>query len=268
MYDFFDMVTLSAVTDEVVESLDDRHINATLDFAHYVLSIDTPHAATSHCNLYTEENAVIRFAQWFLSSSRESGIDNAVEALSHHCAEFDDADTPLLTPDSAESVFQMVNALFPYSEIVTGSQPIDLMIIESQHEYRNGESTALFSDEGMKGCICIYQLQNHCNSTPEHVLLHELGHLLHMKVTGTLTEVPLSFKEYLCRLGTDCSRLSDKQLREIFADTFMLAVISQTDRFGDPLPQISIAAKQMCFRYIAQLAKKCQDTSCDNSPAH
>ena len=31
MYDFFDMVTLSAVTDEVVESLNDGRINAALD---------------------------------------------------------------------------------------------------------------------------------------------------------------------------------------------------------------------------------------------
>lgn len=253
MYDFFDMVTLSAVTDEVVEALDDEHVNAALDFAHHVLSIDTPHAVTSHYNLYTEENAVIRFAQWFLSSSQESGLDNAVEELSHHCAEFDYTDTPLLTPDSAESVFQMVNALFPYSEIVTGSQLIDLMIIESQHEYRNGESTALFSDEGMKGCICIYQLQNHCNSTPEHVLLHELGHLLHMKVTGTLTEVPLSFKEYLARLGTDCSGLSDEQLREVFADTFVLAFFSINSMLIDPYPNISHNAKHLCFNYIQSL---------------
>lgn len=250
MNDFFDMVSLSAATQEAVDALEQGQEDASLNFAKHVLPIDAPHTETALFNLYTEENAVIRFAQWILSSSQESGIDHAVEALSHHCAEFDYADTPLLTPDSAASVFQAVNALFPYAETVIGKHPIDLLIIDAQHEYRNGESTAVFSDDRMHGCVCIYQLQNDCTSAPEHILLHELGHLLHMNVTGTLTDVPASFIEYLCRLGTDCSRLSAGQLQEVFADTFMLAVLSHHPEWGIPIPGISTAALHVCYEYI------------------
>lgn len=253
MYDFFDMATLAATTDEVIDALDAGQTCAALDFANHVFSIDIPHTVTSHYNLYTDENAVIRFAQWFLRGAGESGIDHAVEALSRHCAEFDDTDTPLLTPDSAAAVFRAVNSLFPFAETVIGSHPIDLLIIDAQHKCRNGESTAVFSDDGMRSCICIYRLQDECPSAPEHILLHELGHLLHMNVTGTVTEVPSSFREYLSRLGTDCSRFSDKQLREVFADSFMLAVLRKHPKWSIPVPGISQEVLNICYQYIATL---------------
>lgn len=253
MNDFFDMVSLSAATQEAVDALEQGQEDAALNFAKHVPSIDAPHTENAPFNLYTEENAVIRFAQWILSSSQESGIDHAVEILSRHCEEFDYADTPLLTPDSAASVFQAVNALFPYAETVIGKHPIDLLIIDAQHEYRNGESTAVFSDDGMHGCVCIYQLQNDCTSAPEHILLHELGHLLHMKVAGNPTEVPASFKEYLCRIGTDYRRLSGEQLREVFADTFKLAVLSHHPEWGIPVPGIPKTTLDICYQYIATI---------------
>jgi len=85
--------------------------------------------------------------------------------------------------------------------------------------------------------------------------VHELGHLLHMRATGTITDIPACFIDYLSQLGTDCSELTTAQLQEFFADTFMLAVISQTSAASDPLPQIAAEVKQKCFQYIDQLLR-------------
>ena len=76
-----------------------------------------------------------------------------------------------------------------------------------------------------------------------------------MQATGTITAVPASLIEYLSQLGTDCSELTTEQLQEVFADTFMLAVISQTSAASDPLPQIAAEVKQKCFQYIGQLLR-------------
>lgn len=162
----------------------------------------------------------------------------------------------MLTKEAAKEVMQMACSLFPYAEKVCGENPVDILLIEAQHESRNGESTALFTPKGMQGSICIYQLQDDCTATPEHILLHELGHLLHIKATGMLTDVPPGFREYLSQLGTDCSKLSNTQLQEVFADTFMLALASQTNTYGDPLPQVTATTKQKCFEYIKQLLIK------------
>lgn len=250
MFDFFDMPTLSAVLQEVTEELDGGNDDATIDFATHVPCISTP-----LCTLYTEENAVIRYAQQFLKYNQELGIVDAVESLARHTAQFDYADTPILTPESAVSVLNRVCEMFPYTEKVIGNNPIEILLIESQHESRNGESTTVFTSNGMHGIICIYQLQGNCIAVPEHIFLHELGHLLHMRATGTIADVPANFIEYLSQLSTDCSELTTEQLQEVFADTFLLAVIAQTNAFCDPLPQIAEEVKQKCFQYIDQLLR-------------
>lgn len=86
-----------------------------------------------------------------------------------------------------------------------------------------------------------------------HVLLHELGHLLHIKATGTLTDVPDSFKEHLLGLGIDCRKLTTAQLRELFADTFMLAVVCRQPELGMPKPGFSERVLMACYTYIRSL---------------
>lgn len=106
MFDFFDMPTLLTVLQEVTEELDKGNNNASVDFAKHILSVDIPCTVTPLCNLYTEENAVIRYAQQFLKYNQELGIDHAVEALAQHAARFDYADTPTLTPKAATIVLK------------------------------------------------------------------------------------------------------------------------------------------------------------------
>lgn len=174
MHDFFDMQSLSAILQEVIEKLDGGNDDAAIDFATHVFTTHVPCIATPLCTLYTEENAVIRYAQQFLKYNQELGIVDAVESLAHHTARFDYADTPMLTPESALSVLNRVCEMFPYAEKVIGDNPIEILLIESQHEPRNGESTAIFTLNGMHGIICIYQLQGNCIAAPEHIFLHEL----------------------------------------------------------------------------------------------
>lgn len=250
MHDFFDMPTLLAVLQEVTEELDKGNDDAAVDFAKHILREDVPCTVTPLCNLYTEENAVIRYTQQFLKYNQELGIDHAVEALAQHAARFDYADTPILTQQTATIVLKKVCNLFPYAEKVIGNNPIEILLIEAQHESRNGESSAIFTNNGMHGSICIYQLQDNCTAAPEHILLHELGHLLHMTATGTATDVPANFIEYLSQLGTDCSKLTASQLQEVFADTFMLAVVYKHPEWGVPIDGISHKTQELCYTYI------------------
>lgn len=250
MFDFFDMPTLSAVLQDVVEELNKGKDDTAIAFAKHILTMRVPCITTPLYSLYTEENAVIRYAQQFLKYNQELGIVDAVESLAHHTARFDYADTPMLTPESALSVLNRVCEMFPYAENVIGDNPIEILLIESQHESRNGESTAIFTLNGMHGIICIYQLQGNCIAAPEHIFLHELGHLLHMRATGTITAVPASLIEYLSQLGTDCSELTTEQLQEVFADTFMLAVLNMCPELSVPIGGIPYKAQELCYNYI------------------
>lgn len=250
MFDFFDMPTLSAVLQDVIEELNEGNDDAAIEFATHVFTTHVPCIATPLCTLYTEENAVIRYAQQFLKYNQELGIVDAVESLAHHTARFDYADTPMLTRKSALSVLNRVCEVFPYAEKVIGNNPIEILLIEAQHEARNGEATAIFMQHGMHGSICIYQLQDDYIAAPEYILLHEMGHLLHMRATGTITDVPASFINYLSQLGTDCSELTTAQLQEVFADTFILAVVYKHPEWGVPIDGITPKTQELCYAYI------------------
>ena len=116
MFDFFDMPTLSAVLQDVVEELNEGKDDTAIAFAKHILTMRVPCITTPLYSLYTEENAVIRYAQQFLKYNQELGKVYAVESLAHHTARFDYADTPMLTPESALSVLNRVCEMFPYAE--------------------------------------------------------------------------------------------------------------------------------------------------------
>lgn len=105
------------------------------------------------------------------------------------------------------------------------------------------------------GAIFLYRMWNNFDGkvTPASVLLHELGHQLHFRLTGELYKVPESFYGHLDNLGADHSNMSEADLLEVFADTFLLAVIHKTKEFGDPFPEITGKTNQHCFNYIAAL---------------
>lgn len=153
---------------------------------------------------------MIRFAQIFLNSNQRMKFDDAVEALSLHAVKFDYANTPLLTEAAVADIFQKVNALFSYNEKVIVKQPLEIMRIDAQYESCNGESAVHFGSQVMAGSICMYQMQDVCTGTPEHILLHELGHLAHMKVTGT---------QNVCRnweqMAAGCPRSSNGEFLQI-----------------------------------------------------
>jgi len=247
----FDIMDLFEETEDVLTELDEGSELAAVDFANRILSVSPSGSATESYTVY-QDDAVMRYAQWFLASNKELGINCCIDGLHQYASRFWHADTPTLTEDGVTTVFQMVDALFSYSQKVLDKHPIDILLIDAQHERLNGETSAVFTTEGMQGCICMYRRQNE-DIIPIHVLLHELGHLIHIKATGTLTNIPDSFKEHLLGLGIDCRKLTTAQLQELFADTFMLAVVNKRSELGMPKPGFSERVLMACYTYIRSL---------------
>lgn len=247
----FDIMDLFEETEDVLTELDEGSELAAVDFANRILSVSPSGSATESYTVY-QDDAVMRYAQWFLASNKELGINCCIDGLHQYASRFWYVDTAILTEDGVATVFQMVDALFFYSQKVLDKHPVDILLIDAQHECLNGETSAVFTTGGMQGCICMYRMQS-AEINPIHVLLHELGHLLHIKATGTLTEIPASFVGYLLSLGIDCSRLTTAQLQELFADTFMLAVINKHPELGAPGSNFAAKTLAHCYKYICAL---------------
>lgn len=247
----FDIMNLFEEAENVITELDEGNELAAVDFTNRIFSMLPSCSATENYAVY-QDDAVLRYAQCFLACNKELGIERCMDGLHQYAGRFWYADTPILTAGDVAKVFQMVDALFSYSQKVLDLQPVSILMIDAQHECLNGETSAVFTAGEMRGCICMYRMQSE-EVNPIHVLLHELGHLLHIKATGTLTDVPDSFKEHLLGLGIDCRKLTTAQLREFFADTFMLAVICGRPELGMPKPGFSERALTACYTYTRSL---------------
>ena len=181
--------------------------------------------------------------------NRELGIVPCIEALYQFSDQFWPSDTPALTEEQADMVFQMVDQVFCYTQKVSPAQPIEVLLFDARHETLNGEATAVFTPDGMRGCICMYRMREKSLS-PIPVLLHELGHLLHIRETGAMDQVPPSFVTYLRRLGAQTDAFAIPQLQDVFADTFMLAVMSQHPELEVPILGLSDQVLRASYQYI------------------
>ena len=181
---------------------------------------------------------------------RELGIVPCIEALYQFSSQFWPSDTPALTEEQVDMVFQMVDQIFRYTQKVSPAQPIEILLFDAQHETLNGETTAIFMPDGMRGCICIYRMREE-RLSPIPVLLHELGHLLHIRETGSMDQIPSSFRTYLRRLGAEPDALTMLQLQDVFADTFMLAVMSRYPELQTPIPGLSEQALNASYGYMS-----------------
>lgn len=65
-----------------------------------------------------------------------------------------------------------------------------------------------------------------------------------------MTQVPPSFVTYLRRFGAQTDALTIPQLQDVFADTFMLAVMSRFPGQEVPIPGLSDQVLRAGYQYI------------------
>lgn len=151
----FDIMNLFEETENVITELDEGNELAAVDFANRISSMSPSCSATKSYAVY-QDDAVIRYAQWFIACNKELGIDRCIDGLHQYASRFWYADTPILTEEGVATAVQMVDALFSYSQKVLDKHPVDILLIDAQHECLNGETFAMFTAGGMQSCICIY----------------------------------------------------------------------------------------------------------------
>ena len=244
----FDLLTLFEETEAALTRWDEGDESAVEAFAKRIFSLRPVYVSGTGYMLYRED-AVTRYAQWILNMNRELGVVPCIEALYQFSGQLWPSDTPALTGEQVDMVFQMADQVFCYTQKVSPAQPIEILLFDAQHESLNGETTAVFMPDGIRGCICMYRMREE-NLSPIPVLLHELGHLLHIRETGAMDQVPSSFVTLLRRLGTEPDALTILQLQDVFADTLMLAVMGQHPELEVPIPELSDQVLRASYQYI------------------
>lgn len=244
----FNLLTLFEETETALAKLEEGDENAAEEFAKYIFALRPSYMSGTSYLLY-QEDAAARYAQWILNINCQLGLVPCIEALHQFASGFWPSNTPAITEAQVKQAFQMINQVFPYMQKVSPEHPVEILLFDAQHKDLNGETTASFEASGMRGCICMYRMQEETLS-PVAVFLHELGHLLHIRGTGAMDQVPPSFVTYLRRFGAQTDALTIPQLQDVFADTFMLAVMSRFPGQEVPIPGLSDQVLRAGYQYI------------------
>lgn len=104
--------------------------------------------------------------------------------------------------------------------------------------------------------LYLLHIKKDCAASPEYVLFHELGHVLHTMLTGSYNAVPGSFFKMAEPMFRGQSTTHRDSAPEFFADCFSMGVMqdSEWSKF-DPYTQIYAEDKRLFERYMRGLMK-------------
>jgi hypothetical protein len=132
-----------------------------------------------------------------------------------------------LAVEKEEKILSVLFMKYPYLEIVSANRPLVVLNFNSTNRASN---SFCGTDEGVKSSVILMYNMKDNSVIPEYVFLHELGHALQIALTGSADDVPNEFIEFHNSMPyTEKINQGDKDATELFADTFAISVMRNTE---------------------------------------
>jgi len=146
---------------------------------------------------------------------------NGLKILAQKCEEFVEPIEPIITKaeifatlDAAQKTFRLLNIIAP-------KKPLHILTFNCSHVIRNSEYG--IPNEGSHGMVLLYHPREVDVFNRVFIFAHELGHALHLALTGDIKIMPEYFDEFNDNLGASFPSLEAKQ--EAFADVVAHAIL-------------------------------------------
>lgn len=132
-----------------------------------------------------------------------------------------------LTVEQEGKILSTLTAKFPFWEVVSANRPLVILNFNNTNRIYN---SLCGTDEGEKSSVILMYNMKDNSVIPEYVFLHELGHALQIALTGSADDVPNEFIEFHNSMPyTEKINQGDKDATELFADTFAISVMMNTE---------------------------------------
>ena len=208
--------------------------------------------------IYSSKGSVLHFLlnYWNFASTATKNrvlIKSIIEKIRKEFCEVESVSTVNCT---IFDILSMVEEKLGYSTNLLRDDEIKILNLDRKHHEWNCfySATLVPEKELIDDYIIMTQMQEYATSSREFVLLHELGHLLHTRLTLQLSMVPASFGEAIEKI---ISRpISDGEKAEMFADFFAFAVLWESSYEHDDYPELNDVAKKYLLPYFKHLIQQ------------
>lgn len=158
---------------------------------------------------------------------------------------------PRITEEEIHMIMKHLDQEFNFSNLVFGTEKALFLLFNNSHISFNSEYGMADCGHIQRHTFFLYSMS--ANSMveapfPEYVLLHEIGHALHAKLTGDIDKMPPRVIDFLKLSFPTIEMLPVESQREIFADVIAMGMMhgSSLSKY-DPFTVIDADVKE-CFK--------------------
>lgn len=207
------------------------------------------------------------YRNWSFSRRVEENVAQ-LSALANDITEnYDDCDDKFLTAEAAAETIKVAERVYDFSKRVLREQHLFIFLFHAKHRTEDSFCRCMNMTDGSVAAD-IYMLIPHKDheTTPQSMLLHELGHCVNIALTGDPEIPPEDFALVMKLIGVDAVECD---IPEFFAHCFAMSLLIEPELLiTDPFKMVPINHKQMFRDYfkikfnITQLFKKSIKVAC------
>ena len=197
------------------------------------------------------------YRNWTYQSSLKANRDYLLEIADHIQQDYFCSEGPQITVQDATYILSALDNQYDFSRRIIGDSFLHLLLPNDAHKSYDAFCRPYSTPDGQITCdIIMPQIQRDIKSTPGSMLLHELGHLLNIKLTGSLKVVPDLFVKLDGLMRTSQIEGDTVELCELFAHLFAMTMLRQsTLKQYDSYPTLPEETQSVFFSYFESLLK-------------
>lgn len=160
-----------------------------------------------------------------------------------------------ISEESICSVLEYLELRYGFCTNLFAKHRLNILLPACGHmSYNSLCRTSELTDSSVRCSLYLLRHKKNCKVSPEYVLFHELGHVLHTMLTGSYNTVPDSFFDMAETMFPGLSTTYRNSAPEFFADCFAMGTMldSEWNAF-DPYPQIYAEDKRLFEQYMRAL---------------
>ena len=207
-----------------------------------------------HYDTYTGNRCAVMhlYLNWAYTKSAKKNRAELERIANEIKNDFTPAENTQIRIDAIRSILDYLEQRYGSCTKFFSEHRLSILLPECGHKrYNSLCRTAELVDGSVSCSLYLFHIRKDCGASPEYILFHELGHVLHTMLTGSYNTVPESFFEMAEPMFSGLSTAYRDSAPEFFADCFAMGVMLDSEWSAfDPYPQIYAEDKRLFERYM------------------
>lgn len=196
--------------------------------------------------------AMFLYRNWIFSKDQ---LENArqIAALAEDLAHnYSDIDKKPISPEAAETVMHVVERIYRFSDCVWRKHHTLIFLLPATHKTEDAFCRCYQKSDGtVEADVYLPVPHKDFSATPQSILLHEIGHMINLALTGTMEVQPDDFEVVSALLHLNLNGVDKK---EFFAHCFAMSLLIEPELTqADPFTMVPETDKRLFQTYFKHI---------------